>query len=321
MNTLFMNPVKITVLACVTVFLSGCAKNSVVIEYGKEPESNSTDSSSGNSTGTGTLVTFHASVENRNMTRAMSPMGKGIQNQIFAYSIGNNGVSDAPTARGLYTTSSPGVLTGNSGYKMYLPNGNYNFYAVSSNSSAIPPTFTNNQSEPLTNGIDYLWYGAVLQDVNSSQIDVPIVYFHEATQVVFDISAGNGIKLDKLVSATLTPSQTGGRMYLYTGDITAASTYGTAVNMGINDFTAQYTMLPLNTTDPMTLTFEVLADGQSTSRTYTAQLSLPDGRLRAGNSYLFSAVIDGNQITFPSVSIRNWREVDETGKPIYPVQD
>ena len=59
---------------------------------------------------------------------------------------------------------------------MFLSNGTYNFYAVSDNFSTIPPTFTSGVSEPLLNGIDYLWWSAIQQDVNSSQINIPIVY-------------------------------------------------------------------------------------------------------------------------------------------------
>lgn len=70
----------------------------------------------------------------------------------------------------------------------------------------------------------------------------------------------------------------------------------------------------------MTLTLEVMANGESSSRSYSVQVPVPDGALKAGNSYLFSAVIDGNTITFPSVSIKKWTEVDETGNPLYPTQ-
>ena len=39
-----------------------------------------------------------------------------------------------------------------------------------------------------------------------------------------------------------------------------------------------------------------------------------------GFSYVFSAIIDGNSVSFPNVSIKDWTEVDESGNPIYPIQ-
>ena len=93
----------------------------------------------------------------------------------------SNNITGAPVAQGNYVTSSPGVLTGNLGYKMYLSNAIYSFYAVSCNSTSPAPTFTNGLSEPLSNGVDYLWWHAVHQDIASSQINIPITYQHASS--------------------------------------------------------------------------------------------------------------------------------------------
>lgn len=303
---------------CGLLLSAGCSKNTINLHFGD------TDGPGGNSIPEGsTLVTFQASVENRNfLTRAMSPMEKGIQNRLFAYKYPVANLANArPMAEGLYITSSPGILIGSDGYKMYLQNGIYDFYAVSDNFSTIPPTFTNGESEPLFNGIDYLWWHSPEHDVNSTQINVPIIYLHTATQVVFQVTAGSGLSLDKLVSATITPAEPGASMNIATGTIPPATTYGKADKMGINGFLAQYIMLPLQTSAPMTLTLELLINGETTSRTYEVQVPVPNGELKAGNSYLFLAVIDENSVTFPSVSIKNWTEVDEEGNPLYPIQE
>jgi len=213
------------------------------------------------------------------------------------------------------------VLTGSDGYKMFLSNGTYNFYAVSDNFSTIPPTFTSGVSEPLFNGIDYLWWSAIQQDVNSSQINIPIVYGHVATQVVVELTGGEGITINQLVSAMITPPVVGATMDLGTGVITPATAFGKADKMGINGLTAQYIMLPIRHTAPMTLTLEISADNENSTRTYTTQAPLPDGELKAGNSYLFKAVINGNSVTLASVNVKDWTDVDETGKPLYPTQN
>ncbi|MEG2071523.1 MAG: fimbrillin family protein, partial [Bacteroidales bacterium] len=251
--------------------------------------------------GRSTLVTFNASIEGRNITRAMSPMKTGIQSQIFAYDANHSDPINQSFADGTYITTSPGVLAGNNGYKMYLPNGIYDFYAVSDNYSTIPPSFINGESEFLFDGIDYLWWKSKEQDVTSSQINMPIIFLHAATQIVFNVTEGEGIQLQKLLFAHITPPIPGAKMNLSTGVIPPATEYGKADKMGINSFTAQYIMLPIQTTTPMTLTLEVMVDNESVSRIYTVNVPVPNGELKAGNSYLFEAVIDGNSISFPTV--------------------
>ena len=91
--------------------------------------------------------------------------------------------------------------------------------------------------------------------------------------------------------------------------------------MGINDFTVQYIMLPVKSSSPMTLTLELMVNGENFSRTYTTPLTPPNNLLSAGNSYLFRAVINENSISFANVSVKEWTEVDESGNPLYPVQD
>lgn len=99
---------------------------------------------------------------------------------------------------------------------MYLGNGIFDFYAVSDNFSTIPSKFSAGKSEPLFNGIDYLWWHNPNLDVASSQINIPIVYLHAATQVVIEISEGESIQLNKLISATITPPEPGASMDLAT---------------------------------------------------------------------------------------------------------
>lgn len=310
------NTAKIMAPVILGLLLGSCSKNNIYI-YGDE-DTPSPD----NPSGTKALVTFHASIEDRNLlTRAMAPMEKGIQNRLYAFNTTNGNPSQAsPAAEGLYITSSPGILIGTDGYKMYLDNGVYDFYAVSDNFSTYPPEFTAGKSEPLFNGIDYLWWHSPQHDVNSSQINIPIIYLHTCTQIVIQIAAGDSIELKQLISALITPSEPGSSMDLATGTIPPSTTYGKADKMGINGFTAQYIMLPLRTTVPLSLTLDIEMKGESNYRTYSVEIPVPDGELKAGNSYLFEAVIEENSVTFSNVYVKKWTEVDEEGNPLYPVQ-
>lgn len=308
-------PIRLIALAGIALFIGSCAKNTTIIYGSGEDDGLPEIPQKGT-----TLVAFNASIESRNLTRAMSPMKKGIKSTIYAYQKSQSTTTpETLFAEGLYITSSPGVLSGNDGYKMYLANGIYNFYAVSDNFSTIPPSFTGEESEPLFNGIDYLWWGSSDQDVNSAQINIPIVFQHACTQVVIEVSAGDGVRLSRLLSATITPPVPKARMILSSGQIPPATSYDTPDKMGINGFLAQYIMLPLQTDTPMTLTLEIETDGDNDSKIYSVQVPVPNGELKAGDSYRFSAVINGSSVSIPSVSVKDWTEIDETGNPLYPL--
>ena len=79
----------LAVSALAMLLLGACSKNNIYINYPDE-ENNGGSSGSGNDDNNGNptkenaLITFSASVEGRNITRAMSPMGKGLQSWLCA---------------------------------------------------------------------------------------------------------------------------------------------------------------------------------------------------------------------------------------------
>lgn len=320
MNTYLLKNIAFAMFTLFLLALTGCSKNIINIDLGGETDEGSSTNGGSSSSSQPNLISFHASVESRNMTRSLSPMQKGVANLLFAFKSPYESL-DEPTEEGLYVTSSVGIMTGVRDYKMYLPNGVYTFYAVSNNAYSTPAQFTDGVSHPLVNGVDYLWANNKLQDVTSQQVNIPIIYLHSATQVVFEISAGPSLKLNKLVSATITPSKPGGTMTLINGDITPTTEYATVpASMGINGFLTQYIMLPLQTSTPMQLVLNVLVNAEAAPRTYNVAVPVPNGKLVGGNSYLFSAILDESSVTFSDVNIVNWTDVDETGTPLYPEQ-
>ena len=264
---------KFVILAFSLLLLAGCSKNEIII-YESSPGTN--DPGNGQtSQKEDILITFSASLESRKVTRSMSPMPKGLVSQIYAFETTDKNFND-PFAEGLYSTVSAGTLTGMKGYKMYLSNGSYNMYAFSENSSTYPPSLTDGISAPLKNGVDYLWWENLDQDITASQIHMPIVFQHIATQVVVDLSAGEGLQLDSLVSATILPPTPGASLDIETGIIEATDTYDTTpLNMGKNGFLAQAIVLPTRATTPMSMTLKILADGETTPRTYTGSIPIP----------------------------------------------
>lgn len=307
-------------LSAALVFTQACTKIFIIENPGtcdtETPQDPDTpDSGSGSN-----LVAFHASVESLNMTKAMSPISSGTRVTIYAY----HGSTDEATmtsavARGTYVSQQAGTLTGDSGYRMLLSNGEFDFYAVSVNSSDMPPVFSNGISSALSNGIDYLWWNVDDYEVAGSQVTVPVVLNHSATQVSFEIDHGEGMYVQDIVSATITVSKPGAKMDLSTGIIPPAGEYDTnPAQMGINGLKLQYTMLPLKTGTPMKLVLNLHANGEPDVKTYTVDVPLPNGELAAGNSYTFRAVINADNVAFPQVGVSDWVDVDETGNPLYP---
>lgn len=187
MNFKFRITKYLAVSAPAVLLLGACSKNNIYMDVAYpngEGNNGGEEGNNDNPDKKDALITFSASVEGRNITRAMSPMGKGLQSWLCAYpSNTTNTIEGEPVGEGNYITSSPGVLTGLQSYKMYLSNDIYSFYAVSCNSSNPAPTFTNGKSEALSNGVDYLWWHALHQDVTSSQVNIPITYQHVALRL------------------------------------------------------------------------------------------------------------------------------------------
>lgn len=121
----------LSLLAAAALLLGGCSKTTITIDEGGNTSSQGSSGSSDDGTAAAdNLVGFHATVESINMTRSMSPIAEGTVVRIFAYHGGTDEThSTSPMARGTYTAQQAGMLTGQSGYKMYLSNGTFDFYA------------------------------------------------------------------------------------------------------------------------------------------------------------------------------------------------
>lgn len=302
-----------------------CSKNINDIYISTDGNGNCPNNGGGTTGGGGTnanqaFIQFTAGVESQK-TKGVYAFPKSRYASIMAFTAGT-----APTVTPLaalpYIANSPGTLTSTSGSPMYLPNGSYDFYSIATNqTSNSNPNFTGGVSAPLQNGIDYLYWNVKAQTVVPPQLSVPITYSHECTQVSVKLQSGNGISIDSLAAATITPGTPGATMSLATGVITPATTLSTtATSMGVSGMAAQYTMLPVNTTTQAKATFTIFINGEKTSRNYQVSFALPTGGWTAGNSYVYQATVNANEIIFNSVNVRDWIPVDETNTPLYPTQ-
>lgn len=306
------------------IIVNGCVKSNISIyppDYGyynvnKNPNKDTNSSNSNSSSDNiSSLVSFTANVEGLNLTKSMTPIQLGTLANIYAY----DSATFSLITNGSYQANSLGTLTGLDDYKMYLPNGVYDFYAVSTNDDVTPPTFTNFTSTPLSNGIDYLWWGLDNQLIYSSAFTANIVFTHRACQVVFNISEGEDITIDSIAAITTTAPTEGATMNLKTGVITPTSTQqnGFINLMGINGLVAQTILLPATNWKYMGVILHIFVNGESTVRYFGGQVPIPNSTLIAGNSYQFSLIINSNDIVTSSVNVSSWTIVKDN-IPIYP---
>lgn len=305
------------------LIFSSCAKNrnDIYIDLGDVNNESGKDSTAGKPN---SQISFSASIESIAQTKSISPLSSNRYAMIWAYA-SNRPMSAGPSSRLLFKTDKPGTLTPVFN-PMYLPNGNYNFYSIATNSSSNQnPNFNSESgvsSSALLNGVDYLWWGSPNVSIAASSVNIPIVYSHSCTQVVIKLVAGKGIVLNSQSAATITPANPSGlTMDLLNGVITPGTILQPGgVAMGVSNFVSQYTMLPLAISGNMTATFTIMINNESVSRLYTVGIPVPSGGLKAGKSYLYKAIVNANEIIFNSVDVIDWIEVDEQGTPLYPTQ-
>ncbi len=219
----------------------------------------------------------------------------GVNTTISAY---KSGATDVAVASGKYTANGSGNFTGTSSYTMYLAKDEYDFYAVSCNSTtAEAPEFTSGTSASnLENGVDYIWAGAKGLTVSNAPKSVTLGLAHKAVciEITVKTAANSGIELISWEGAVATdndnatimpPATSGCTMALSTGVITPAASVSTSlVNMGTEEVqgtsgyanektaTASYYILPLAQKDasnsyelPVTFKVKVKIDGHDYS--------------------------------------------------------
>lgn len=302
-------------------FLCGCSENInniYIVEENGNPDNDSINT--GTSNKTESRVLFHASVESVNSTKSMSAMNPNEIASIYSYQ-GNPSDLSVPYKSVDYKTMNPGLLSPIKSDTMNLPHGAYSFYSISTNSDVMPPKFVNGHSDPLLNGIDYLWWRTVNFEVKAPLVIVPVFFTHSASQVVIKLSAGKGITLNELVKAEIYPSASGATMDESTGIILQTDRFDNQlVTMGKKDLISQYTLLPVKSDKPMGAYFTVRVNSELLSRIYKVNIPLPASGLEGGKSYLFEAIIEAGMIEFKQVSVIDWVVVDQTGSPLYPSQ-
>lgn len=279
-------------------------------------------------------VNFNGNMDLTLTKATATEVATGVKATISAYTSGNNVTSaQAIVSKGYTVGSTAGTFVGDVDFVMYLPKGDYDFYAVSCNSTDAVPTFTSGVSGVLSNGVDYIYAKAASQPVGNDNKAVTLAFERKAVKIIINVVSGDGVELTEWKgtaganndNATITPSDpsTTVKMALSAGTIipataltTAANMTTEAVNTGTHAATASYIMLPLASgqNPTVTLNVKVKVGGRTAElKTYTATLTAPaptSNAFTSGNQYTYTATLKANKIEFTGATVANWGEQD-----------
>lgn len=309
---------------------AGCTSD----ELQDKPITNEKEEYAINFNGNMDLTLTKASTEN---------VAQGVKATISAYTSGADVTSAIAIASNGYTVgATAGTFVGDdiSGtstpFVMYLPKGDYDFYAVSCNSSATVPTFTSGVSDVLSNGVDYIYAKLATTSVPTTA-NVTLAFQRKAVLIEIKVKGSDtdGLELAEWQStnpATITPpATTGCTMALATGVITAASSIDseesnsvykavmTTTAVSSKESTATYTMLPVVASQTLKVKFKVkvkIGGRTAEDKTYTADLTAPNNSdngnataFLSGKKYTYNAILKANKITFTGATVADWGTV------------
>lgn len=265
----------------------------------------------------------------------------GVKATISAYTKDATVTStDAIVSKGYTVGSTVGTFEGDASYVMYLPKGDYDFYAVSTNSATAAPVFTSGVSDVLANGVDYIWATSANFNVpTNTDKEVTLAFQRKAVKIIINVESGDGVELTAWKAtaatdndnATITPPDpsTTVKMNLADGVITSATTLTAAVNMTTTAVvskkaTASYIMLPLGSGQNPTVTLNVkvkIGGRDEADKQYTATLTAPastSSAFTSGNQYTYTATLKANKIEFTGATVADWSE--QTGGALTPTE-
>ncbi len=307
---------KIFLLLCLTTFIVSCSKDTIFVDVscnhnsGTNNNNNPSDSGSYN-------IRFLADIDPVKRKSGTTLLQQNRYVTIYTYAQLNDFVNSIS-----YKTSQAGFLTPIDGSEQKLVPGSYDFYAVGiANMPLPPPIFSDVESgiyRELNNGIDYIKASIRSQTINTNTI-LPLTMNHVCSQIIVNVaSADASIKVDSLANATIEqPDASQVIMSLFTGTISSSSSLATEpISMNINDMSCHQILLPLKHSGALKMNFGAYINGSTTPNNYSVEIPIINANLSSGSSYVYSILVDRNQVVFNTVRINDWTEVDETGKPI-----
>jgi len=332
-----MNKKRILYASLFALLISSCSKNDVTepsspVESGKYK------------------VSLSGAVSGQQvLTRGTTQLQGGVGVLAYAYAKGADvdAVALSPwTSTYVSNADNSGNLDLAGASDIYLPGGDYDFYACSPSSLLFALDANNKMvSGALSNGTDYLWATVGAKTIGTASNTVTLPFYHKAAKLHFnivpDVAAGISTIVVDQAACKVTPTDvTGSFMYLKNGlidQLKAVSATPVAMSAdALNITDVEYIMLPLAektadglATNKIELEFSVKVNGESTARLYKYSLTVPAASLvdpitaggyEAGKVYNYTVSIKANKVVFTGCTVEDWTVTDLTGTPIVPTE-
>lgn len=280
-------------------------------------------------------IELETKAEGETAADASQTLAEGVLVDVYAYKQDAIAIPTKPaTVKRRYKIGTGGAMDlaeGEDGI-MYLPAGNYSFYALSANANTAPPALaqgSNSETAQLSNNTDYI-YSAQSVTIDSKPGEtqnVSLPFGRLSTRI--EIKIVNGGSGDDKVVAAENPSltfaatdPTGSKISLGANPLIAYGTPATTnlttiqCNGTLTDgFTASYIMLPMQGKQQIpvslkypSITFNGLEPQKD--KIYELNITTPDEGFVSGKQYNYKVNISGNDVVFKGVTVTAW-----TGKP------
>ena len=296
---------NIPLIICISLIIGifSCSQNKWVIEDLRTTTTTTTNSD------VKYIVYFNPRIES-NFTKSLSafPIDCVVQVYCFTNTQGNQYIGSPK-----YESLTAGHLTPK-GSPLIVPVGSYDFYATSQKIDTAPPSFINNVTYDLRNGIDYLWCGVEDQAIGSMGTTVDLTFTHCATQLVFNIINIDSVAtLDSIIYASMSAPLIQDSIYkwsLLTGIINQAEAKITDIlYLDIDSLVISGICMPFINDSVIYVT----AYGENRNDEeilFTFSVTMPDSGYQAGHSYNYDVYYDLDSVVIGEAYILPWYGVN-----------
>jgi len=253
------------------------------------------------------FVRFICSIDNE-PTKSFTYMNSGVMAVIYAFNENNvdYAVGDTPVAA--YSTGYGELLPNNS---LNLPDGIYDFYSISYNSSETPSIdFYQGYSDLLENGRDYLLASARQMDLTYGR-EIDFYYRHIACKVRLTVNAGDNVSSMSINDIQCTyPSNNDVAIDLSQGVISPSQSVESPSSIPGSGNSRKFLVLPCTSPIIIVVLMDANIDGEyKTGRSFQAIL---DSDLEGGIFYDITLTINSDNTYSTTFDIKEWESISET---------
>lgn len=253
------------------------------------------------------FIRFKCSIDNE-PTKSFTYMANGVIATIYAfnensilYTVGDTPVTACSTGNGE-------LLTNNT---LTLPDGIYDFYSLSCNSSITPSlNICQGYSDQPENGIDYLWAYARQIDLSHGR-DVYLNYRHIACKVRVTVSAGENVTSLSINDIQCThPSSNGVALDLCQGKFSPSQSVESFSTIPGSGNSRTFIVLPCISPINIFALLDANIDGEYKSgRRFQA---IVDSNLEGGNFYDITLTLNSDNTYTTTFDKKEWETISET---------